>query len=189
MSLIRIVLIAFGVAADAFAVSVAEGVVVDRAAHRRHALRVALMFGLFQGAMPVLGWLLGIWLHALLEAIDHWVAFGLLVLIGGKMLLDAAIGVETDSRGRESRGARLLLLGLATSIDAFAVGVTLAMLGLQIWTPAIIIGVVTGMLSAIGVHAGEAIGVVLGRKAEMLGGVILIGLGVMILVEHLGQGA
>jgi len=188
LSVIRIVLIALGLAADAFAVSVAEGIVVEKATHRRHAVRVAMMFGGFQAAMPILGWLLGNSVRTVLAPVEHWVAFGLLGFIGAKMLFDALTGAETEAAGRESRGLRLLMLGVATSIDAFAVGLTLAMLHVGIWIPAAIIGVLTGVLSAIGVHAGDDIGTRLGRRAEAIGGLILLGLGVKILIDHLFGG-
>ena len=177
-------LLAVGLAADAFAVSVAEGVVIEEATHK-HTLRVSAVFGVFQGVMPILGWLLGTSLLGLVRAFDHWIAFGLLGLIGGKMILDAALGVESGAGAGGSGGMRLLMLGVATSIDALAVGVTIAMLHVRIWLPAAVIGVVTAVLCAVGVQAGHRIGTRLGRTAEAIGGIVLVGLGIRILIEHL----
>lgn len=184
MGILHILLIAVGLAADAFAVSIAEGVALRRVT-REHTLRVALHFGAFQGAMPVLGWLAGNSVHRYIAAVDHWVAFGLLVLIGGKMLADAALGFETGEPRTPSRGARLIALSIATSIDALAVGVSLAMLRVRVWGPAVVIGVVTGVLCAGGIQAGDRAGSRLGRWAEVGGGVILCLVGANILVDHL----
>ena len=183
MSLVQMVLIAVGLAADAFAVSVAEGVAIT-GRPGRHTLRVSAIFGGFQAAMPVLGWVAGSSLHGLVRSFDHWIAFALLVLIGGKMILDAAPGIRTGGAGRGRRGFRLLGLGVATSIDAFAVGVTIAMLRVSVWTPALVIGLVTAALCAVGVQAGDRIGGRLGRNAGILGGVVLVGLALKILLEH-----
>jgi putative Mn2+ efflux pump MntP len=180
----HLLLLAAGLGSDAFAVSVTEGIVLDQVTHR-HVLRLSVLFGLCQGAMPVLGWRLGRGLQPIIGPVDHWVAFGLLALVGVKMALDAALGFETRVPPHGSRGWRLVALGLVTSIDALAVGVTLAMLGTRIWAPALVIGLVTAAMCAFGMHAGDRIGSRLGRSAEILGGVILVGLGVKILLEHL----
>ncbi|MDP6439973.1 MAG: manganese efflux pump [Candidatus Brocadiia bacterium] len=107
---VKMVLITFGLAADAFAVSIAEGVVVEEATHR-HALRVSAMFGLFQGVMPILGWLAGEAIRSRLSGVDHWVAFGLLGFVGGKMLVDAALGIESSGKGKEHETGRSLCPG------------------------------------------------------------------------------
>jgi len=185
MSLVQMVLLAVGLAADAFAVSVAEGVAITGRAGR-HTLQVSAIFGGFQAVMPVLGWVAGSSLRGLVGSFDHWIAFALLVLIGGKMILDAALRVETGGAGRGRRGLKLLGLGVATSIDAFAVGVTIAMLRVSVWTPALVIGLVTAALCAVGVQAGDRIGTRLGRNAGILGGVVLVGLALKILLEHIG---
>jgi len=184
MSLLSMLLIAVGLAADAFAVSVAEGMVIERAAGR-HTLRVSGLFGLFQGLMPVLGWLAGGALRGLVGCFDHWVAFVLLTLIGGKMVADAVLGIESGPGPEGSGRLRLLGLAVATSIDALVVGVSIAMLRVQIWTPALVIGLVTAALCAVGVQAGDRIGTRLGRRAEVVGGLVLVALGVKILFEHL----
>jgi len=184
VSAFKLILIALGLSADAFAVSIAEGIVIKRGAYR-HTVRVSAVFGLFQGIMPVLGWLAGSRLLSVVSSFDHWVAFGLLAVVGGKMVLSALFGGESRTPNSESRGARLIMLGLATSIDAFAVGMTIAMLRVAVWTPAIVIGVVTAAVCAVGVQAGSRIGMRLGRAAEIAGGLVLLCLGAKILLEHL----
>ena len=184
MSLIELLLIAAGLAADAFAVSVAEGVALDDVTPR-HTLRMSLMFGLFQGLMPILGWTLGRSLQNAVGSFDHWVAFGILGFIGGKMIGDAIFGFATEARHEESRGLRLLGLAVATSLDALAIGVSISMLKVTIWTPALVIAVVTAVLCAFGMQAGRRIGTRIGRRAEVVGGIILVCVGVMILIKHL----
>ena len=184
MSTIKLLFIAVGLSADAFAVSVAEGVALEEV-RGRHMLRLSMMFGLFQGLMPILGWSLGQAMRGFIEPFDHWVAFALLALIGGKMVADALLGFETGAGRAESRGLRLLVLAVATSIDALAVGMSIAMLRVHIWTPALVIAAVTGVLCAIGVHAGKSIGTRIGRRAEVVGGFMLIGVGVKVLLDHL----
>ncbi len=184
MPLSALLLIAVGLAMDAFAVSVAEGIALQKVTGG-HALRVALHFGFFQALMPVVGWLAGTSLRAFVGAFDHWIAFGLLVLIGGKMIADTFVGFETGDPRPPSRGGRLLVLSVATSIDALAVGVSLAMLRVNVWEPALVIGVVTGILCAIGIHLGDRVGSRLGRRAELVGGIVLCLIGVRILLGHL----
>ncbi|MFW5982621.1 MAG: manganese efflux pump MntP family protein [Candidatus Brocadiia bacterium] len=185
MSLIRIIMLAFGLAADAFAVSLAEGVTIRKGIHR-HTLRISILFGLSQGIMPVLGWLMGRNIRSYIQPWDHWVVFGVLGFIGGKMITDALFGVETGERpGGASGSMRLFFLAVATSVDALAIGITVAMLGVDIWAPAVIIGLITTFLCAGGVQLGYRAGNRWGRPAEILGGIILVGLGVKILFEHL----
>jgi putative Mn2+ efflux pump MntP len=184
MGAVQIVLIAVGLSMDAFAVSVAEGMAL-RQVDRAHMLRVALHFGGFQALMPVAGWLAGTGLHSLIGSFDHWVAFALLMAIGGKMLADAALEFESGRLRQPSRGFRLLGLAVATSIDALAVGVSLAMLRVRIWRPAAIIGGVTGLLCAAGIRMGDRIGSRLGRSAELAGGLVLCAIGLKILLDHL----
>jgi len=179
-----LLLIAIGLAMDAFAVSVAEGIALEKLTPG-HAARVAIHFGFFQAAMPVVGWLAGTSLRMLIGGLDHWVAFGLLMLLGGKMIADALTGFETNRARPPSRGARLIVLSVATSIDALAVGVSLAMLGVRIWGPALVIGVVTGALCAVGIRLGDRVGARLERRAELVGGVILCIIGTRILLDHL----
>ena len=184
MNPVQVLLIAVGLAADAFAVSVAEGIALHKVTGR-HTLRLAVHFGAFQALMPVLGWSAGTCLRGVIGGFDHWVAFGLLIFIGGKMLLDTLTGFETRPPREPTRGARLLGLSLATSMDALAVGVSLAMLNVKIWGPAAVIGVVTGGLCATGVHLGDRVGSRIGKWAELAGGTILCLIGVEILASHL----
>lgn len=185
MSLIVLLLTAAGLAADAFAVAVGKGMHMPRF-RWRPALAIALTFGAFQGAMPVLGWALGSTLADTIESYDHWLAFGLLVAIGAKMVWESR---SVDDSGHAPRPAirvrELLVLGLATSIDALAVGVSLAFLDVSLWTAAITIGLVTTGLSLLGVWLGHFAGRRLASYAELLGGLVLIGIGVKILVDHL----
>jgi len=184
MSLLQILLIAVGLAMDALAVSIAEGVAL-RKVTPGHTLRLSLHFGAFQGIMPIFGWLAGVSLRTFIQGVDHWIAFGLLTAIGLKMVADTLFGLETGEPREPSRGGRLLALSIATSIDALAVGISLAMLGVAVWTPAAATGLITGVLCAAGVQMGDRVGRRLGRWAELCGGVILCGIGVKMLVEHL----
>jgi manganese efflux pump family protein len=176
--------IAFGLAMDAFAVSVAAGIQVAKL-NAGHVLRLSLSFGLFQFFMPVLGWLAGRGLSRWVEAVDHWVAFGLLVAIGGKMLWESFRPSDGPAKD-PTRGWMLLTLAIATSIDALAVGLSLAFLDVSIWMPSIVIGIVAAVLSALGAMFGSRLGRRFGVWAERFGGLVLIAIGVKILVDHLG---
>ncbi|MFH1723736.1 MAG: manganese efflux pump MntP family protein [Elusimicrobiota bacterium] len=187
MSFLTTLLIAFGLAMDAFTVSICGGMVM-RGARLRDALRVALAFGLFQALMPVAGWIAGRRLADLITAADHWVAFGLLALIGGKMIYDAATkGPERHTMDLRRIGV-LLTLSVATSIDALAVGLSFAFLGIGILRPVLTIGAVTAVLSLIGVLAGRRLGHGFERRVGILGGLILVAIGTKILLEHLAAG-
>ena len=177
------ILIAIGLAMDAFAVSISGGVGLQKGEHR-WPLVAGTVFGGFQAGMPVLGWLGGTAIAGFLGFYGPWIAFLLLVLIGGKMLLEAVRGDE-NVRFANLSAATILLLAVATSIDALAVGVSLAMLDTPILWPAAIIGIVTFAFSAAGVVLGRSIGRIAGRNAGVIGGVILIGIGLQILLEHL----
>ena len=184
MTPLQILLIAVGLAADAFAVSVAEGIAL-RKVTAGHTVRVAVHFGAFQAAMPVMGWLAGQSLVSTISAVDHWIAFALLVTVGGKMLADAAFGSETGEPREPSRGVRLLALSVATSVDALAVGLSLGLLHVSIWQPAAVIGLVTGVVCATGIQVGDRIGSHLGRWAELCGGTTLWLIGASILAKHI----
>lgn len=192
MSILTLIVTAIGLSADAFAVS------VGRAMKWRHfawkpALALALTFGAFQALMPVLGWALGSAFADAIVEVDHWIAFGLLAMIGGKMIWESFRELRSDDADdaegvtvpRIGVGA-LLLLGLATSIDALAVGVSLALLGVSIVLAAVVIGVITGGISLLGVALGQRAGHRLSGSAELIGGAVLIAIGVKILIEHLG---
>lgn len=183
MNLWTLVAVAIGVSADAFAVSLAQGVRVRRQLVRA-AIRVGLAFGVFQAAMPLLGWTLGAGFADLIAPVDHWIAFALLLAIGGKMLWEA-FGSDDGGRPGRLRTRELLALSLATSIDALAVGLGFAFLEVDIVPAVLLIGAVTAVLSAAGVLLGHRVGTRFRRPAEIGGGVILIGIGVKILVEHL----
>lgn len=186
VSVFTLLFVAVGVSADAFAVSLAQGVRVRRHIHR-DALLVAGTFGLFQALMPLLGWVLGAQFSAFIAPIDHWVAFGLLLLIGGKMLWEALHTDAATTRTGRISTRELLLLAVATSIDALAVGLSFAFLHVDIVPAVIVIGLVTAVLAYVGVVLGHRVGTRFRKPAEIAGGVILIGIGVKILVEHLGH--
>jgi putative Mn2+ efflux pump MntP len=182
--LISILLIALGLAMDAFAVSIVTGSVY-RELHVKHALRMALSFGLFQAVMPVIGFLAGLGLKDYISRVDHWVAFGLLAFVGGKMIYEA-FRIESAEKNRDPSNLLILLaLSVATSIDALAVGITLSLLTSAIVLAVTLIGLVTFGLSFAGVYIGKRFGHFFESRIEVLGGVILIAIGAKILVEHL----
>jgi putative Mn2+ efflux pump MntP len=176
--------LAVGLAMDAFAVSIAAGLSLAPVSLRQ-TFRLAFHFGLFQFMMPVLGWLAGQQLVAYISAYDHWVAFGLLALVGGKMLFDAAREKESSYRVDPTRGLMLVTLSVATSIDALAVGLSMALMRDPVWTAAVVIGLVAAALSAVGIGFGGRLGRRWGRRAEASGGCLLLAIGVKILVSHL----
>ena len=184
MSFAYLLLIAVSLAADAFAVSTACGVQIAVVRYG-HVLRVALAFGFFQFIMPVIGWLAGSAFSSWLLAVDHWIAFALLFIIGTKMIWESFRDDSAAPTKDPTRGWNLLLLAVATSIDALAVGLSLAFLGTSIWYPALVIGGVAAVLSAIGALFGCRLGHRFGVWAERVGGLVLIGIGIRILVEHL----
>ncbi|WP_267927518.1 manganese efflux pump MntP [Desulfolithobacter dissulfuricans] len=177
--------LATALAMDAFAVSMAAGALL-RPVSRRQLFRLSFHFGLFQGLMPIGGYLAGLSIARFIAHWDHWIAFGLLLIIGGRMILEALRPGEDEAATTDpSRGLTLVMLALATSIDAFAVGLTLALLSVTIWIPALVIGVVTSAWCVAGVLLGARFGSICGRKVEVLGGVILVGIGIKILFSHL----
>jgi manganese efflux pump family protein len=184
MSLFEILAIAVALAMDAFAVSLAAGATAYARSPRAR-FRLSFHFGLFQCLMPVAGWLLGSTFARYISAVDHWIAFGLLGLVGGRMVVAALFESEAAYARDPSRGTTLVLLSLATSIDALAVGLTLAMLDTGIWYACAIIGVVTGLLSLLAIRLGNRLGQRFGRRMEVAGGLILLGIGARILLQHL----
>lgn len=208
MDFITLLLLAAGLSMDAFAVSVCKGISMKKTGLPQ-ALVVGLWFGGFQALMPVLGYFLGIQFIGLISAWDHWIAFGLLALIGINMIREALgqrnEGGEDDGKdgadcgNGDKRAAKseksdlafrpMLMAAVATSIDALAVGVSFAAMdGVNIWTSAGTIGVVTLAFSMVGVKAGHLVGKGLASKAEIIGGIILIGIGIKIIVEHMVLG-
>lgn len=190
MGIGELLLLAVGLSMDAFAVSVCKGLAMKKATLKAEAT-CGLWFGGFQMLMPVTGFFLGSLFAEAIEAFDHWVAFGLLVIIGINMLKEA-LEKEDESGDDPEKDADLsvrtmFLMAVATSIDALAVGISLAMVGsVNIWLAAAFIGICTCLLSALGVKIGNVFGSRYEKKAELAGGVILILLGVKILLEHLG---
>ncbi|MBE9486450.1 MAG: manganese efflux pump [Chloroflexi bacterium] len=184
MSLLTLFGIAIALAMDAFAVALGAGLMLPKLTGR-HLFRFGFHFGLFQALMPVLGWLAGTSVREHIESFDHWLAFGLLTAVGGKMLWEACQGDdETLRKGDPTRGLSLVMLSIATSIDALAVGLSLAVLGVTIWTPALVIGLTAGILTVFGMLFGRRIGRAWGPRVEILGGLILLGIGIKILFEH-----
>ena len=183
MELATIVLIAVGLAMDAFAVSIVTGSVY-RELHIKHALRMALFFGGFQAAMPIIGSLAGLGLRDYISAYDHWIAFGLLAFVGGKMIYEAFKIEQAEKRLDPSNLLVLLTLSVATSIDALAVGFTLSLLATSIAVAVTIIGVITFGLSYAGISIGKRFGHFFESKIEILGGLILIAIGLKILIGH-----
>ena len=183
MGFAELFLIGVGLSMDAFAAAVCKGLGMRTMRWRQGAV-VALLFGGFQAAMPLLGWVLGRQFESYITSIDHWIAFGLLTLIGINMLREAR--QEGDSLDEAMGPAAMLPLAVATSIDALAVGVTFAFLQVSILPAVSFIGVTTFVLSALGVWVGSAFGARWRERAEQAGGIILILMGVKILAEHVG---
>jgi manganese efflux pump family protein len=170
---------------DAFAVAIVTGLTLQPMT-RRHVFRLAFHFGLFQALMPIIGWTAGTAVHAYIEAFDHWIAFGMLAFVGGNMVRGAIRGEQDQAASTKDPtvGWDLVLLSVATSIDALAVGLSLAMVGAKIVFPAMVIGIVAAVFTASGMVLGRRIGALWGKRVEVLGGLILVAIGVKIVVEH-----
>ncbi|MDR1569984.1 MAG: manganese efflux pump MntP family protein [Oscillospiraceae bacterium] len=181
----ELVIIALALSMDAFAVAVCKGCAA-KIPKARHAVIIGLYFGIFQSLMPFLGYMLGDRFIVLIESIDHWIAFALMVLIGGKMVYDTRD--ENDAKVDDSLDMRAMLpLAVATSIDAFAVGITFSALGVSpLMPPLLVIGATTFVLSALGVIIGQRFGARFHRKAAFAGGLALMFLGMKIFAEHMG---
>ena len=184
MELITIIVIAVGLAMDAFVVSIVSGGTY-RKLHVKHALRMALFFGAFQAFMPLIGSLLGLSLKDYIQDYDHWVAFALLAAVGGKMIYESFKIKSVDENPDPSNIFVLLVLSIATSIDALAIGITLSLIISSVALAVIIIGLITFALSYVGVLIGKRFGHFLEKKIAALGGLFLISIGVIILWEHL----
>jgi len=186
MNILVVLSIALALAMDAFTVAVGISL---RPEHRglRQTMRLSVSFGVFQFIMPILGWLTGTKILPLIQAIDHWVAFGLLLIIGCRMIRES-LGSQKKQEQKEhdpTKGWPLLMLSIATSIDALAMGLTFAALGEEILYPAVLIGVVAFLITALGTRLGPIIGQIAGKWAELLGGSVLILIGIKILIDHL----
>jgi putative Mn2+ efflux pump MntP len=185
MSLLLVVGIAFALALDAFAVAIASSVTLGSVSPRQ-VFRLSFHFGLFQALMPILGWLAGLSVQSFIARWDHWAAFGLLLFTGGRAIVEA---LAEDGKGGErrdpTRGSSLVMLSVATSIDALAVGLSFAMLRVRVWYPSLVIGLVAATMTMVGMRIGARLGMQFGRRMEVLGGVVLIGIGVKILLQHI----
>lgn len=190
MGFLELALIGVGLSMDAFAVSICKGLSM-RKVDKKYMLVLAAFFGGFQALMPTLGWLLGSQFQSYITAIDHWIAFVLLTLIGGKMILDVIKEKGENEEVCPEDSVRIdlkefFLLAVATSIDALAVGITFAFLQVKLVSSVTIIGCITFCFTVAGVLIGNVFGTKFKDKATILGGIILIGIGVKILLEHLG---
>ena len=183
MNLAEIVIIAIGLSMDAFAVSVCKGLSTEKL-RPRHCLACGLYFGGFQALMPLIGYFLGVRFENLIESVDHWVAFGLLSVIGINMIRSSR--AETEKMNASFTPREMLPLAVATSIDALAVGISIALLKVRIVPAVCIIGAVTFVLSALGAKTGNVFGAKYKKGAELAGGIILILIGIKILFEHIG---
>ena len=182
MSALDILLISIGMAMDSFAVSVCKGLSIKKAGIPE-GVKCGIYFGGFQALMPVIGYFLGRLFADLIVKIDHWIAFSLLLFIGLSMIKESR---ETEKVDDKMDVRTMLILAVATSIDALSIGVTLAFIDVNIWVVVTSIGVVTFLFSLVGVLIGRRVGSMLGNRAKIIGGLILIYLGVKILLEHLG---
>lgn len=185
MGIGELLILAVGVSMDALAVAICKGLSIQ-SLKLRHALIVGAWFGVFQALMPTLGWLLGSAFADLVTAVDHWISFVLLAIIGGNMIREALSKKEEESCDCSLAFTAMLMLAIATSIDALAVGVTLALLEVNIIAVVLSIGLCTFIISAVGVKVGNVFGMKFKSKAEFLGGAVLILIGLKILLEHLG---
>lgn len=184
MDIFEIILISIGLAMDAFAVSICKGLSMKKMNWKK-AFYIALYFGIFQCFMPIIGYILGSAFKNIVENIDHWIAFILLTFIGGNMIKESTDD-EIEKRNDKIDFKTMILLAIATSIDALVVGITFALFKTNIILTVIIIGIVTFILSLIGVKIGNKFGDKFQNKAEFIGGIVLILIGLKILLEHLG---
>jgi putative Mn2+ efflux pump MntP len=185
MSLVTIFLLAVGLGVDAFSVAIGIGAANSKKSWAP-GLRLSLAFGLFQFVMPLIGWLAGSTVVGMIQSFDHWIAFALLALVGGKMIWEGFEKESDEEKADQTRGWPLLLLSIATSIDALAVGFSFSLLKTPVLFPAAIIGAVCFMMTAVGMVFGKGLARIFGKKVEILGGLVLMAIGVKILVEHIG---
>lgn len=186
MDLISLVLIALSLSADCFAVAVSGSAAMGRLS-RLQVGRVSFSFGFAQFLMPVIGWLAGRTVVNLISAYDHWVAFGLLALVGGHMIWESRSGNGQSENTDITRGFILVTLAIATSIDSLAVGLSFALLEIGIIQASLIIGLVAFFITVFGFWLGSRVGVLLGKRAQLVGGLVLIGIGLRILITHLAS--
>ena len=185
MSWFTLIIIALGLGMDALSVAVAVGARAAGRLKRRQLFRLSFHFGLFQMLMPLAGWLGGRTLTGLIGAYDHWIAFALLSFVGVNMIREGYKDEEQTASGDPTRGLSLIMLSLATSIDALAVGFSFALLNVNIWQAVLVIGFFAAAMTLTGMLFGKFIGTYLGKKVEWIGGLILIAIGLKILGDHL----
>lgn len=185
MPLINIIAIAVALAMDAFAVSIATGIALKKISFRQN-FRLAWHFGLFQALMPIIGWAAGLSVRNYIEAYDHWIAFALLTYVALGMLKEALGDHDERDKKDPTKGTTMVMLSVATSIDALAVGLSLSMLNVSIWAPALIIGLVAALFTTVGMHLGKTLANAgyIGRISEICGAVVLLIIGINILLEH-----
>ncbi|HPD57317.1 MAG TPA: manganese efflux pump MntP family protein [Smithellaceae bacterium] len=185
MTLTTVFIIAVALGVDAFSVAIGIGAANHQKPWWPPVLRLSAAFGFFQFMMAVIGWLAGSTVVEIIEAVDHWVAFGLLALIGGKMIWEGMEKEEHKKQNDQTRGLSLLILSVATSIDSLAVGFSFSVLKNPIMFPALLIGIVCFFMTAIGMIFGKGLARIFGRKVNIFGGLVLIAIGIKILIEHL----
>lgn len=193
MSFVEILLIGIGLSMDAFSVSVCKGLTTKKFSWKT-ALTCGLWFGIFQALMPLIGYFLGVQFEQFITSVDHWIAFGLLFLIGANMIREALtkrtengeLRTENSHLSPPTSHLDMLVLAIATSIDALAVGISFACIQVKIWSSVLIIGVTTFLFSVLGVKIGNVFGSKFEKSAGIVGGIILILIGLKILLEHLG---
>ncbi len=186
MEFINILAIAVALAMDAFAVAIATGVALKTVSPRQ-AFRLSWHFGLFQAIMPIIGWFGGETVYAFIQHYDHWVAFGLLAFVGGHMIREAFEPEHhREERKDPTKGMRLVMLSVATSIDALAIGFSMSMIGMRVFFPALIIGIVALLFTLVGLYVGARVGsgTRVAHYAEIAGGVVLILIGLNLLYKH-----
>ncbi len=184
MNLITIFILAVGLGVDAFSVAIGIGASNDKKSWAP-VLRLAAAFGIFQFIMPMIGWLAGLTVVEIIASFDHWIAFALLALVGGKMIMEGFEKEGDEEKADQTRGWPLLLLSIATSIDALAVGFSFSVLKNPILLPAVIIGIVCFVMTTVGMIFGKVLAKIFGKKVEIFGGVVLIAIGIKILIDHL----
>lgn len=188
MSVFSTAILALSMSADAFAVSIGKGVAMDKP-RLLDAAKTGIVFGLTEGCAPIVGWLAGSLAASFIQSVDHWIAFGILALIGVHMIVEGVRNQNCELESAKPKTQKLVMLvvtAIGTSIDSVAVGVSLAFVAANIWIAAASIGLATFTMSTLGLMIGHRVGCRLGRTAEILGGVALIGIGANILLTHLG---
>jgi putative Mn2+ efflux pump MntP len=185
MTLVTILILAVALGIDAFSVAIGIGAGNHKKPWWPPVLRLCLAFGFFQFMMAILGWLAGSTVVEMIEVFDHWIAFGLLAVIGGKMIWEGFKKEVSKEKADQTKGLPLLLLSIATSIDSLAVGFSFSVLKNPILFPAVIIGVICFIMTAVGMVFGKVLANIFGKKVEIFGGIVLIAIGVKIMIEHI----